>query len=209
MEYGQRYWVDVVHGQKTGFFLDQKDLRQRLKKYVTGKKVLNLFSYTGAAGLSALAAGAASVHNIDESTDALEMAAWQANELGYAKDAFTIEQADIFQWLGQATDANYDVILLDPPALTKSQRDLEAAAKAYHFLNRAAIRISKPNGILMSSSCSRFFSEDDFTFTLRRASVQAGRQFDVLETVGQSNDHSRSVYFPESSYLTSVIGLIR
>jgi 23S rRNA (cytosine1962-C5)-methyltransferase len=100
------------------------------------------------------------------------------------------------------------MVILDPPALTKTKSEQEAAGRAYHFLNRAALRLVKPGGILVTSSCSRFFSEEDLAYVLRRASVQAGVTFNILKTVRQAPDHPLSVYFPESAYLKSFIGVV-
>jgi 23S rRNA (cytosine1962-C5)-methyltransferase len=122
-------------------------------------------------------------------------------------DAKTLmnEETDIFHWLNDHREPEYDMVVLDPPALTKTKKDSEQAAKAYHFLNRAAMRLVKNGGILVTSSCSHFFSEDDFAFTLRRASVQAGVTLEVLHAVRQASDHPLSVYWPEGLYLKSYI----
>src|SRR3989344_5495056 len=102
---------------------------------------------------------------------------------GIAAEKSTTEKADVFSWLNDTKDPVYDMVILDPPALTKTKKDKEHAVKAYHFLNRSAMRLVKDGGIFVTSSCSHFFTEDDLAFTLRRASVQAGIQLDVLHTV--------------------------
>lgn len=208
-EHGMKFVADVLHGQKTGFFLDQKDLREHVTRYANGKHVLNLFSYTGATGIAALRGGATSVHNIDESKVALELCVPHAAMNGFKEQTMTTEEADVFAWLGEKREDTYGIVILDPPALVKTKREVEQAKKAYHFLNRAALRLTEDAGIFVTSSCSHFFSEDDFLFTLRRASVQAGVILDVLHMVRQSNDHPLSVYFPESMYLTSFICRVR
>ena len=149
--------------------------------------------------------GAVSVHNVDGSASALAGCAKHAELNGVDASFFTTEQADIFQWLGAKTDPAYDLVIVDPPALIKSRRDEEEGKKAYHFLNRAAMRLVHDRGILVSSSCSHYLSEEDFAFTLRRASVQAGVTLSVLHVVHQSSDHPISVYFPEASYLKTFI----
>ena len=209
LEHGMKFVADVLHGQKTGFFLDQKDLRQAVKKYAHGKRVLNAFSYTGATGIAALMDGAVSVHNLDESKSALEVCISNTAMNGIDPRKITSEEADAFAWLGAQTEAQYDMVIIDPPALAKTKREIEQAKKAYHFLNRAAMRLVKDGGIFVTSSCSHFFTEDDFLFTLRRASVQAGLQLDVLESIRQASDHPLSVYFPESLYLKSFICRVR
>lgn len=203
-ENGMTFVADVLEGQKTGFFCDQKDLRERVRALAKGASVLNLFSYTGAAGVAAMAGGAARVHNVDESPRALGLCAEQAKRNGIASEAFTTEETDIFQWLASA-QGEYDMVIVDPPAIIKSQKDAESGAKAYHFVNRAAMKLVKDGGIFVTSSCSHFFSEADLAFTLRRASVQAGVHLHTLAAVRQSADHPMSVYFPESAYLKSFV----
>ncbi len=208
-ERGMKFIADTLHGQKTGFFLDQKDLRTVVQTYAQDKKVLNLFSYTGAASIAALQGGAVSVHNLDESAPALEMCKTHAQMNGIDAEKMTTEEADVFSWLGEQKEALYDMVIVDPPALAKTKRELEQAKKAYHFLNRAAMRLVVDGGIFITSSCSHFFSEEDLAFTLRRASVQAGIELDILHTVRQSSDHPLSVYFPEGLYLKSFVCRVR
>lgn len=208
-EHGMKCVADVLHGQKTGFFLDQKDLRTSVERHAKDKKVLNLFSYTGATSVAALRGGAQSVHNVDESASALEFCTAHATLNGFAEKQITTEEADVFSWLGEGREETYGMVILDPPALVKTKREVEQAKKAYHFLNRAAMRLTERDGIFVTSSCSHFFSEDDFLFTLRRASVQAGVELDVVEMVRQSSDHPLSIYFPESFYLTSFVCRVR
>lgn len=204
-ESGYPFVADVLHGQKTGFFLDQKELRAEIFQLAKKRSVLNLFSYSGASGVYAMKGKATSVHNVDESKEALELCAMHAKLNRIPEKKFTREAADVFAWVASKKEPMYDMILVDPPALIKSKRDREAGCKAYHFLNRAAMRLVKPKGIFVTSSCSRHLSEDDFMFLLRRASVQAGIRLSVLKTVGQSADHPLSLYFPESRYLKSFI----
>lgn len=209
-ENGIKLATDVLKGQKTGYFLDQKVLRQSLQKYAKNHKVLNLFSYTGASSINAIKAGAKSVHNIDASDFALELAQENAKLNKISSKKFTTETADIFKWLAEKTSViseSYDMVILDPPALIKSRNDLKQGLKAYHFINRAALRLIKNNGIFVTSSCSHYFTEEDFVRTLRRASLQSGINLTVLETIHQSPDHPISIYFPESAYLKSFICL--
>lgn len=204
-EQGISFLADPVKGQKTGFFLDQKDARAALGRLAKGRKVLNLFSYSGAAGIAMMLGGAKSVHNVDASTEALELCRKHADLHDISAKKFTTEEADIFQWLGAGQETTYDMVVMDPPALIKSMKESEEGRKAYHFLNRAAMRLVEDGGIFATSSCSHFLSEDDLAFTLRRASVQAGLKLDLLAAVRQSPDHPQSVYFPESSYLKTYI----
>lgn len=207
-EHGLKFEADVLTGQKTGFFLDQKDLRLKIRELAEGRTVLNVFSYTGAAGVYAMKGGAKSVHNVDSSALALEACARHAKLNKIAADDFTTEAADAFQYLG-AEGESYDLVLLDPPALIKSRNDVEDGKKAYHFLNRAALRHVKDGGIFVTSSCSHFLPEEDLAFTLRRASVQNGQILDCLGTFRQAADHPLSVYFPEAHYLKSFVFRVR
>lgn len=205
LEHGMKFSADVMTGQKTGFFLDQKDLRHAITTMAEDRSVLNLFSYTGASGVAALSGGAESVRNVDSSATALAQCAKHAEMNGLDANLMLTEEADVFQFLGTPAEPQYDMVLLDPPALIKSRRDEEDGKKAYHFLNRAAMRLVKNGGIFITSSCSTYMSEDDLAFTLRRASVQSKLRLDVLGVVRQSPDHPFSVYFPESAYLKSFI----
>jgi len=208
-ENGLKFIADVANGQKTGFFLDQRDTRAAIRIMASGKKVLNIFSYTGAAAVAALAGKAESVHNIDGSAEALELIAKNTKLNKIASGKITTEEADAFAWLGAHTEAEYDMVIIDPPALIKSRRDTEEGKKAYHFLNRAAMRLVKDGGVFVTSSCSHYFNEEDFAFTLRRASVQNNIDLSVLQIIRQAPDHSLSVYFPEAAYLKTFICQIK
>ncbi len=217
LEHGRRCVADPLHGQKTGFFLDQKDLRDRVAALAQGKTVLNLFSYTGATSFAAFAGGAKSVLNVDGSEEALASLRAQAAAAGLSDEVCATEKADVFQWLAnphhlplakgesEGVAGAFDVVVMDPPALIKSMKDAEEGKKAYHFLNRAALKLVKDGGIFITSSCSHFLPEEDLVFLLRRASVQAGVDLQVLEVVRQSPDHPLSVYFPEAAYLKSFV----
>ncbi len=207
-ENGLTFHADPVRGQKTGFFLDQKELRREIRALAKGRRVLNLFSYTGSCGVAALAGGAVAVHQIDSSEPALAQSAQQFALNKLDAQAVSNECADVFQWLNSHAEPSYDMVILDPPALIKSHKDLDNGRKAYHFLNRAAMRLVVDGGLLVSSSCSQFFAEDDLLMTLRKGSVQAGTELKLLRVVRQAPDHPVSLYFPESSYLKSVIGQV-
>jgi 23S rRNA (cytosine1962-C5)-methyltransferase len=197
--------ADVWSGQKTGFFLDQKATRKAVAKLATNRKVLNLFSYTGSYGVAALKGGALSVHNVDSSAEALKFCDINGALNNIEKGGVTIEVADIFSWISSRNEPAYDMVILDPPALIKSQSDINSGKKAYHFLNRAALRLINDGGLLISSSCSAFYGEDDFVLMLRRASVQVGVRLDLLNVIRQSPDHPISLYFPESAYLKTFV----
>lgn len=208
-EHGRRYLANYQSGQKTGFFLDQRDLRQEIYRLASGRKTLDLFSYTGAGGIAAMAGGAEEVAFVDASRGALEICRKQIELNGIDPARADERCSDIFQWLGSRVKPEYDMVLLDPPALIKSRRHAEAGRKGYHFLNRAVMRIINDGGILVTSSCSAFFTEADFAITLRRAAEQAGVELNLLKTIRQSPDHPLSLTFPESFYLKSFICEIR
>ncbi len=206
-EEGIEYLADPLEGQKTGFFLDQRPLRTWLLKNAHGR-VLNLFSYSGTLGVAAMKGGADFVLNVDVSASALELCKKHAKLHKIDPDVFQTEEADVFQYLGKTTHELFDMVILDPPALIKSRKDMEEGRKAYHFLNRAAMRLVKPGGIFLSSSCSYYFSFEDMLTTLRRASLQNERTFHIFSSLPQPADHPASLYFPESAYLKTIIGEI-
>ena len=208
-EYGSWFLAEPISGQKTGFYLDQKDLRREIQRLAADRRVLNLFSYTGSNGVAALKGGAKSVHHVDSSEPALALCGQHLELNSLDPSKMTTECADVFQWLDAHPKDRYDMIIIDPPALIKSQKDMESGRKAYHFLNRAALRMLNDGGILVSSSCSAFFTEPDFSFTLRRASVQAETTLHPIKVIYQSTDHLVSVYFPEAAYLKSFVCQVR
>jgi len=208
-ENGLKFLAEIVNGQKTGFFLDQRDTREAIKKMAEGRKVLNIFSYTGAASVAALLGGATSVLNIDSSSEALAAVVDNAKLNKIPAKKFSTEQADAFAWLGAHNEPEYDMVIIDPPALIKSRRDIEEGKKAYHFLNRAAMRLVKDGGIFITSSCSHYLTEEDLAFTLRRASVQNNLDLSLLQVIRQPSDHPFSVYFPEAGYLKTFVCQIK
>jgi 23S rRNA (cytosine1962-C5)-methyltransferase len=204
-ENGLKFLADPLTGQKTGFYLDQKDLRAVIRRVASGRRVLNLFSYTGAAGVAALAGGASHVLNVDSSQPALDRAKELVALNGFGLQKMDIAPSDVFQFLNEERPERYGMVIIDPPAIIKSLKDGEDGRKAYHFLNRAALRLVEDNGIFVTSSCSHYLPEEDLAFILRRASVQAGVRLDILSVIRQPADHPASVYFPESAYLKSFV----
>lgn len=203
------FFVDVVNGQKTGFFLDQRDNRAALARYVnTGARALNIFSYTGAFGVALRQAGAASVVNLDRSESALILA-----EKNYAlnniiptrEDEFLL--ADAFEYLEDRTEETpaFDFIVLDPPAFAKSRTEAGVALKAYTRINRLVLKILKSGGILATSSCSNVITEEDFLKAIARAATQTRTNLRLLEARSAPPDHSFAVNFPEGRYLKFLI----
>ncbi|KKQ71340.1 MAG: SAM-dependent methyltransferase [Candidatus Peregrinibacteria bacterium GW2011_GWC2_39_14] len=208
-ENGHKFISDPINGQKTGYFLDQKDLRAKIGTHSKDKKILNLFSYSGASGIYAMKGGASSVHNVDSSDLALLLCEKHAKLNKIKSKDFTTENADIFNYMPEKDTNLYDMVIMDPPALIKSNKDIQQGQKAYHFLNRGALRLVKNNGIFVTSSCSHYMNEEDFSYMLRRASVQNNTSLSILNIIRQAPDHPLSVYFPESSYLKTFICLVK
>ncbi len=205
LEHGIKMLAHPIKGQKTGFYLDQKDTRRVIYQLAKGLKTLNLFSYTGANAIAAIKGRAKSVLSIDSSQWALEKSKELAKLNRGAAAKIQSEEADVFQWLNSYVNDKFDMVIMDPPAIIKSNKDAEDGRKAYHFLNRAAMRLVKPGGLFVSSSCSQFFTVEDFATTLRRASVQNGQTLHLLKIIPQSPDHPLSLYFPESFYLKTFV----
>jgi 23S rRNA (cytosine1962-C5)-methyltransferase len=207
-ENGMKFLADIIGGQKTGFFLDQRDTRAAIRSLAAGRKVLNIFSYSGAASVAALLGGAKFVTSVDSSAKALSLIAENMKLNKISNSKFSCEEADAFAWLGTHNEPRYDMVIIDPPALIKSRHDIEEGKKAYHFLNRAAMRLIKNGGIFVTSSCSHYLSEEDLAFILRRASVQNKIDLSILKIIHQAPDHPRSVYFSEAMYLKTFVCLV-
>ena len=209
-EYGLNFSADTLHGQKTGFFLDQREARHAVATLAKGKRVLNLFGYTGAFSVHALAGGASFVQTVDASELALKGAEAQmrlnAIDPNDEKRVGLLE-ADIFELLTEENlpGGPYDLIICDPPALAKSASHVPQALKAYTFLNGACLKHLQPGGILVASSCSGRVEPEDFRNALRLASGRAGRTVRLLDWITQPVDHAERLAFPEGRYLKTAI----
>ncbi len=207
-ENGLRFLVDVRRGHKTGFYLDQRDNRRKVAPYLRGCEVLNCFAYTGAFAVYALAAGARSVVNVDTSADALELARKNLDLTGLA-DLSGLEYitGDVFAELRRfrAEGRMFDAIILDPPKFAQSDRQLKRAARGYQDINRVAMNILRPGGILVTFSCSGLVTPDLFQKIVFSASVEAEREVQIVEKLGQASDHPILVTLPESEYLKGFI----
>jgi 23S rRNA (cytosine1962-C5)-methyltransferase len=201
LENGLRFHVDPAGGQKTGFFLDQRENRQLVRDLAGGKRVLNLFSYTGAFGIYAAAGGAAAVTNVDVSAPAIE-AARENYSLNGVNNERTGEflVADAFQYVRQRHD-HVDLIVCDPPAFAKSRNDVERAARGYKDVNLFAMRMIEAGGFLMTFSCSGHMSLDLFQKVIFGAAVDAGRRLSFVRRLTAGPDHPVSMYCPEGEYL--------
>lgn len=202
-----RFDVDVRNGHKTGFYLDQRDNRRRLSRYVAGKELLNCFCYTGGFGITALAAGADHVTQVDTSAEALDMAAHHADINSLDPTRMDYIQADVFQLLRKYRDSRkqFDVIVLDPPKFAESMSQVEKAARGYKDINLLAMKLLRPGGILATFSCSGRIGPELFQKIVADAATDAGRFGQVLGWLHQGADHPVDLSFPEGLYLKGLI----
>lgn len=203
-EYGLRFHIDWLRGQKTGFFVDQRENRRLLERYAAGRKVLNMFCYTGGFSVYALRGGASTVHSVDSSAKAIDLT--RANvALNFDGDnrheAFA---EDAFRFLSHADDT-YDLIVLDPPAFAKHKDALRNALKGYTRLNAIAFEKIRKGGILFTFSCSQAVNKDQFRMAVFTAAAQSGRHVRILHQLHQPADHPVNIYHPEGEYLKGLV----
>lgn len=203
-ENGIHFHMDWLKGQKTGFFVDQRDNRALLEKYASGKSVLNMFCYTGGFSCYAMRGNAKIVHSVDSSSKAIHL----TNEniaLNFPDDprheAFT---EDAFKYLEKMGD-QYDLIILDPPAFAKHKNVLRNALQGYRKLNAIALEKIKPGGIIFTFSCSQVVSKDNFRLSVFSAAAQAKRNVKILHQLTQPGDHPINIYHPEGEYIKGLI----
>jgi 23S rRNA (cytosine1962-C5)-methyltransferase len=199
-ENGRKFLVDIRRGQKTGFFLDQRDSRQFLSTLTRGRSVLNCFAYTGGFSVYAYAGGAKEVVTFDSSLPALELAEKNLALNGYADAPGEVIKGDAFAYLKE-TDSKFDVIVLDPPSLAHRRGDLDAATGGYKFLNLHALKHLKPGGILLTFSCSQHLPRELFQKVVFGAAVDAGTKVTIIKQLGHPIDHPVSLHHPEGEYL--------
>ena len=202
-EYGHKFLIDWEKGQKTGFFIDQRENRKLLGEYSKGKKVLNTFCYTGGFSVFALAAGAKEVHSLDSSAKAIELTEQNVDLNGYSDKHKSICE-DAIQHIKELGD-DYDVIILDPPAFAKHKSARHNAVQGYKRLNANAIRQIKPGGIIFTFSCSQAIDKQLFRDTIVSAAISAGRKVRILHQLTQPADHPVNVFHPESEYLKGLV----
>ncbi|MDD3828022.1 MAG: class I SAM-dependent methyltransferase [Anaerolineae bacterium] len=204
-EHGHRFLVDVKRGQKTGFYLDQRENRRAMAAYCEGARVLNAFSYTGAFGVYAGRAGAASVINVDSSAQALTLAQENVALNGCQPQEMVV--GDVFQVLRRYRDESreFDVIVLDPPKFAVSQAQLVGATRGYKDINMLALQLLRPGGFLVTFSCSGRVTADLFQKIVFGASLDAGREAQIVEYLRQAPDHPVLLTFPESAYLKGFV----
>ena len=204
VENGLKFHIDWLRGQKTGFFVDQRENRSLLEHYARGRRVLNMFCYTGGFSVYALRGGAEVVHSVDSSAKAIDLTRANA-ELNFPGDARHEAFAeDAFKFLDQAGD-HYDLIVLDPPAFAKHKDALRHALKGYTRLNAQAFRKIRPGGILFTFSCSQAVNKDQFRLAVFTAAAQSGRHVRILHQLHQPADHPINIYHPEGEYLKGLV----
>lgn len=207
LENGLQFNVDWLRGQKTGFFIDQRENRALLERYSKGKSVLNMFCYTGGFSVYAMRGGANLVHSVDSSAKAMEITdknialnfGCDSRHTSYAEDAFKFLNGI------QDSGVKYDLIVLDPPAFAKHREALRNALKGYKRLNAKAFEQIKPGGILFTFSCSQVVSREQFRLAVFSAAAESGRNVRILHQVTQPADHPVNIYHPEGEYLKGLV----
>ena len=203
-ENGLKFYVSLETGQKTGFFLDQREMRKKIGELSRGKRVLNCFSYSGGFSIYALHAGASHVTSVDSSAEAVSLARRNTELNQLDAERHTIVQADVFDFLRKTPDA-YDLIILDPPAFAKKRGDQNAACAGYKEINRIGFELLKKGGsalpLLLTCSCSHFIDEDLFQNVVFQAAVDAHCDAQILSKHSQAPDHPISLAHPEGAYL--------
>lgn len=204
VENGLKFMVDWESGQKTGFFLDQRDNRALLSRYAEGRNVLNAFSYSGGFSVYALAAGASHVDAVDVSARALATAGENVKLNGFAPGLHTAITSDVLAYLRQA-EKTYDLMVVDPPAFAKSLDKRHNAVQGYIRLNALALKKLAPGGLMFTFSCSQVVDRQLFHDSIVAAALEANRQVRVLHELTQGADHPVSLFHPEGSYLKGLV----
>ena len=204
LENGHQFYVNWDEGQKTGFFLDQRENRALVARYAAGKNVLNLFCYTGGFSVYALAAGALHVDSVDSSAKAMALVDRNV-ALGGFSDRHTSYTADAIEFLGKAEAGKYNLMIVDPPAFAKHRGVLRNALRAYQRLNAAAIAKVAPGGLIFTFSCSQVVDKEAFALAVFSAAAQVGRRVRVVDRLCQPADHAVNIYHPEGEYLKGLL----
>jgi 23S rRNA (cytosine1962-C5)-methyltransferase len=203
LENGVKFLVDVEKGQKTGFFIDQRENRKILGEYSKGKKVLNTFSYSGGFSLYALASGASLAHSVDSSKDAIDMCDQNvAANFNNAPHASYVQ--DVFDFMKENKE-DYDIMVLDPPAFAKNAKAVPNASRGYKNLNLIAFKTIKPGGLVFTFSCSQHIDRDLFRKIVFSAAADAGRNVRILKQLTQPEDHPINIFHPEGEYLKGLL----
>ena len=204
VEYGNKFLISWEEGQKTGFFIDQRENRKLLSEYAKDRSVLNVFGYTGGFSVYALRGGASLVHSVDSSQIAISLTN-ENIELNFGKtDKHESFAVDAFEYLN-SIDQKYDLIVLDPPAFAKHTNALKNALQGYKRINAKAIEKIKPGGIIFTFSCSQVVSKEEFRKSVFAAAANTGRNVRILHQLTQPGDHPVSIYHPEGEYLKGLV----
>jgi len=206
-EKGVRFRVDPWRGQKTGFFLDQRENRALVRRLARGRRVLNCFCYTGGFSVNAALGGASSVFSVDQDADAIALARENFRANGIDPERHDFLAADVFRLLSSFKEEGrqFDLVVLDPPAFAKSQRAVQAALDGYASLNRQALALVVPGGLLATASCSARISPEAFQGALKEAAAKSGVDLTLVEERYQPADHPISLAFPEGRYLKFLV----
>lgn len=204
LENGLKFLVPLADGQKTGFFIDHRSMREWVKDLSPGKKILNCFAYTGAFTVYALAGGAAQAVSVDISEQAQKLGEQNLALNGFNAEDHPFNRADVFQFLREQT-LDYDLIILDPPAFAKRQKDVVAACRGYKDINRIALQKMPPRSLLLTCSCSYHVDEPLFQKVLFQAALEANRSVKILGKHRLATDHPINIFHPEGDYLKSFL----
>lgn len=205
VENGLKFRVDWLKGQKTGFFVDQRDNRSLLRHFARGRRVLNMFCYTGGFSVYALSGGAALVHSVDSSAKAVSLTRDNVR-LNFGDDApHEAFAEDAFKYLAEMEDGAYDLVVLDPPAFAKHRGAIKNALRGYQKLNARAMEKMPEGSILFTFSCSQAVSKEQFRLAVFSAAAQVGRRVRILHQLTQPADHPINIYHPEGEYLKGLI----
>ena len=204
-ENGHGFYVDWTEGQKTGFFLDQRDNRAMVEKYSRNRNVLNLFCYTGGFSIYALAGGARHVDSVDSSRKAMAMVDRNVSLNGFAADGHSSLCCDAIDFLKSVPEGKYDLMIVDPPAFAKHRGALKNALRAYQRLNAAAISKVAPGGLVFTFSCSQVVDKESFSLAVFSAAAQTRRSVRILDRLNQPSDHAVNIYHPEGEYLKGLL----
>ena len=205
LENGHKFIVNWTEGQKTGFFLDQRDNRALVGSVARGRNVLNLFCYTGGFSIYALAGGAVHVDSVDSSKKAMMMVDRNVALNGFDESKHTSLCCDAIDYLKNAPEGKYDLMIVDPPAFAKHRGSLKNALRAYQRLNAAAISKVAPGGLVFTYSCSQVVDKEAFALAVFSAAAQTGRSVRILDRLNQPCDHSVNIYHPEGEYLKGLL----
>lgn len=204
-ENGLKFNIYLTESQKTGFFLDQREMRQLVRSLAGGLKVLDGFCYTGGFAVAALKGGASRVDLVDYSKRALETAGANLRLNGFSEDSFSLINQDMFEFLAGSEGLDHGLVILDPPAFARKKADERQAVRAYRELNRLAMSRMEPGSFLLTFSCSYYVDSQTFQKTIFQAALEAGREARIIQRHRQALDHPVSIFHPESDYLKGLL----